>query len=343
MTQDSSPDPGAVLQMATGYTNAQVVHVAAQLRLADLLADGPRSIDDLAAATGAHAPSLARLVRALAALGVVAEADGGRIQLTPLGATLRSDVPGSVRDAVLFLVGEWFWRAWGGLLHSVRTGEPAFDRIFGMSNFEYWEHDPEAGTIHDAFFRAMARTTNSPLVAAYDFSRFGTIVDVGGSNGSLLTAILRAYPGVRGILFDLPHVVSGAAPVLDEAGVADRCTVVGGTFFESVPVGGDAYVLKYVIHDWDNARASTILRRCHEVMTPEAVLLLIEQVLPEHLEAGVAAQRLARLDLQMLVLTPGGRERTEGEFRSLLGAAGFELRAMLPTASPFHILEAVPV
>lgn len=343
MAKDSTADPGAMLQVATGYTSAQVVHVAAQLGLADLLADGPRSIEDLAGATDAHAPSLARLVRALAVLGVVSEGDGGRIELTPLGTTLRSDVPGSVRDAVLFLVGEWSWRAWGGLLHSVRTGEPAFDRIFGMSNFEYWEHDAEAGAIHDAYFRAMARTTSAPLVAGYDFSRFGTVVDVGGSNGSLLAAILRAHPGVRGILFDLPHVVAGAAPVLAEAGVADRCAVVGGTFFESVPPGANAYLLKYIIHDWDDARAGAILRRCREAAAPGAVLLLIEQVLPERLEAGTAAQRVTRLDLQMLVLTPGGRERTEGEFRALLGAAGFALRAVLPTASPFHILEAIAV
>lgn len=328
--------------MIAGYASAQIVHVAAQLGLADLLADGPRSLEDLAAATGTHAPSLARLVRALAALGIVAEANGGRIELTPLGVPLRSDAPGSVRDAVLFLVGEWFWRAWGGLLHSVRTGEPAFDRIYGMSNFEYWAHEPEAGAIHDAFFRAMTRTTNAPIVGAYDFSRFGIVVDVGGSTGALLAAILLAHPGVRGILFDLPHVVSGAGSVLAEAGVAARCEVVGGSFFESVPKGGDAYVLRYVIHDWDEERSVAILRRCREAMAPGAVLLLVEQVVPERLEAVPEARRVTRLDLQMLVLTPGGRERTVEEFRSLLRAAGFELRAVKPTASPFRILEAVP-
>lgn len=343
MAQDSAPPPGALLQVITSYTSAQVVHVAVQLGLADLLANGPRSVEDLAAAMGAHGPSLVRLVRALAALGVVAESDGGRIELTALGAPLRADVPDSMRDAVLFLVGEWCWRAWGDLLYSVRTGEPAFDRAFGMSNFEYWEHDAEAGAIHDAYFRAMSRTTNAPIVAAYDFSRFGAVIDVGGSTGALLAAILQAHPGVRGILFDLPHVVAGAAPVLAEAGVADRCTVVGGTFFESVPAGGDAYVLKYVIHDWDDERATTILRRCREATGPGAVLLLIEQVLPERLETGAMAQRVARVDLQMLVMTPGGRERTERQFRSLLAGAGFELRAVIPTASPFRFLEAVPV
>jgi hypothetical protein len=318
-----------------------VVHVAAQLGLADLLADGPRGAEDLAAAAGAHAPSLARLVRALAALGVVAEETDGRVGLTPLGEPLRSDVPGSVRDPIRFLVGDWFWRSWGDLLYSVRTGEPAFDRAFGMSNFEYWERHPEVGAVHDAFFTAMSRNTTAPLVAAYDFSGFGTIVDVGGSTGLLLAAVLVAYPGARGILFDAPHVVAGAAPVLTEVGVADRCAVVGGDVFAAVPPGADAYILKHVIHDWDDARAAAILKQCREAMAPGAMVLLIEQVLPERLEAGAAARRAAGLDLQMLVLTPGGRERTAEEFRALLGKAGFELRRVLPTRTPFSILEGV--
>ena len=343
MVQDPASVSGALLQVVMDYPSAQVIHAAARLGLADLLADGPRGVEDLAAAAGAHPPSLARLVRALAALGVVAEADEGRVELTPLGATLQANAPDSVRDAVLFLAGEWFWRAWGGLLHSVQTGEPAFDQVFGMSNFEYWERNAEAGAIHDAFFRTMAGTTSAPIVRAYDFSRFDTVVDVGGSTGALLTAILQAYPGARGVLFDLPHVVAGAGPVLAEAGVADRCAVIGGSFFEFVPTGGDAYVLKYVIHDWDDERSTAILRRCREAMTPGAVLLVIEQVMPERLEAGAAARRVTRMDLQMLVLTPGGRERTEREFRSLLGQAGFDLRAAIPTPSPFRILEASPI
>jgi len=332
-----------LLGLITGYTSAQVVHVAAKLRPGDLLAESPRSIDALALSSDTHAPSLARLVRALASLGLVAETGEGRIALTALGSPLRSDAPDSIRDAVLFLVGEWAWRSWGDLLYSVRTGEPAFDRIFCMSNFEYWEHNPEAGAIHEAFFRTMARAANGPILAAYDFSRVGTIVDVGGSSGALLAAILEAHPAAHGILFDLPHVVTGAEQVLAEAGAADRCAVVGGSFFDSVPPGGDAYLLKYIIHDWDDERAVAILRRCREAMAPGSVLLLVERVLPDHLEAGPAAQGLARLDLQMLVLTPGGRERTEQQFRSLLEEAGFDLRKVIPTASPLRILEAIPV
>ena len=338
----SPPAPDALLQLVTGYPAAQAVHVAAQLGLADLLADGPRHVEELAAATGTHPPSLARLLRMLAALGIVAEEADGRISLTELGAPLRAGVPRSVRDRVLFLAGDWNWRTWGELLHSVRTGEPAFDRIFGMSNFDYWEHNAEAGAIHDASFTAMAQFTTAPLVAAYDFGRFGTVADIGGSEGPLLAAILQANPGVRGVLFDLPHVVAGASPVLAAAGVADRCTVVGGDFFASIPAGADAYLLKYIIHDWDDARATAILRQCRAAMAPGATLLLIEQVLPERLAAGAAAVPAARLDLQMLVLTPGGRERTESAFRHLLGEAGFELRRVIATRSPFRVLEAVP-
>lgn len=342
MTQESPPSPTSVLQLITDYPRAQVLHVAVQLGLADVLADGPRSVADLAALTGAHAASLGRLVRALASLGVVADEGDGNVGLTPLGVPLRADTPSSVRDHVLFLTGEWFWRSWGDLLASIHTGRSAFEHQFGMPVFDYLGQDQDAGAIHHAFFTAMAARSTPPHVAAYDYGRFGTIVDVGGNVGPLLAGILHAHPGVRGVLFDLPFVVADAASILAEAGVTDRCTVVGGDFFAAVPGGADAYVLKYIIHDWDDARAGTILRRCREAMAPDATLLLIEQVLPERLETGAAAWQAARLDLQMLVLTSGGRERTEAEFRRLLAGAGFALQRVVPTASPFSILEAVP-
>ena len=228
------------------------------------------------------------------------------------------------------------------MLHSVQTGKPAFDRIFGMSNFDYWEHHAYAGTVHDAYFTALARDTTTLLVPAYDFARFGTVADIGGSQGPLLAAILAANPGVRGILFDLPRVVAGAPPVLAAAGVEDRCTVVGGDFFTSVPAGADAYILKYIIHDWDDERAIAILRRCRAAMGAGATLLLIEHVLPEHWEEGASAVPAARLDLHMLVMTPGGRERTASDFRSLLAESGFELQRVSPTRLPFSILEGRP-
>jgi hypothetical protein len=342
MAQDPSTSAGALAQLVNDYPIAQVLHAAVQLGLADLLADGPRPVEDLADATSTHAPSLARLIRMLAALGVLAEEPDGRISLTQLGTPLRAGVPGSMRDRILFLVGEWFWRSWGDLVHSVRTGEPAFDHVFGMSAFEYWEQNPEAGAIHDASFSALAQATAVPLAAAYDFSRFGTIADIGGNQGPLLVAILAANPGVRGILFDRPHVVAGVKPTLMAEGVADRCTVVGGDFFAEVPHGADAYILKYVIHDWDDGRALAILARCRAAMTASATLLLIELVLPEPFEAGPAAIPTARVDLQMLVLAPGGRERSASQFGRLLGEAGFDLRRVIPTQTPFSILEALP-
>lgn len=343
MVGEFPPSPEALVQLVTSYQLAQAVHVAAHLGLADLLAGDPLSMQDLAAATGTHAPSLGRLLRLLAALGLVAEEADGRISLTAAGEPLRAAVPGSIRDRVRFLAGEWFWRSWGDLLYSIRTGEPAFDHSFGMSNFDYWEGNAEAGAIHDDFFTAMAALTTAPLVTAYDFTRFSVIADIGGSEGPLLAAILKANPGVRGILFDLPHVVAGASAVLAAAGVTDRCTIEGGDFFVSVPAGADAYILKYIIHDWDDQRAIAILKHCRAAMPPEATLLVIENVLPERFAAGAAAVPAARLDLQMLVLTPGGRERTESAFRHLLDAAGFQLRGVIATRSPFSILEAVPV
>ena len=342
MAQETAAWPGDLLQVIAGYQSAQVVHVAAQLGLADLLADGPQSVKELADATGTDPSSLARLLRALATLGVVTEAADGVIELTALGATLRTDVPGSVRDSIRLLIGEWHWRAWGDLLYSVRTGKPAFDRIWGMSNFEYWERHPDVGALHDSYFRTLTGRTAALVAAAIDFSRFHTVVDVGGSAGTLVATILRSHPGVRGILFDLPHVVSGAMPVLTEAGVADRCAVASGDFFESVPTGGDAYVLKSIVHDWDDERAVAILRRCREAMSPGAVLLLVEQVLPERMEAGTTARQAALLDLIMLVATPGGRERTEGQFRALLAEAGFALINITSTASPISVIEGRP-
>ncbi|MHB8577389.1 MAG: methyltransferase [Dehalococcoidia bacterium] len=340
MTSTAIPSPETMFDFVVHYGSAQVVHVAAQLGLADLLADGPRRIEELAAATSTHAPSLARLLRMLAALGIIAEDSDGRISLTAYGTPLRRGVPGSVRDRVLFLAGDWYWRSWGELLYSVRTGEPAFDHVFGTSNFAYWEREPEVGAIHDAFFSETARTVTPSLVAAYDYSRFGTIADIGGNEGPLLAAILMANPGLRGILFDLPHVVAGAPAVLAAAGVADRCMIVGGDFFTAVPAGADVYLLKYIIHDWDDERALSILRRCRAAMDVGATLLLIEQLLPERFETGKAAVPAARVDLLMLVLSPGGRERTVAQFRGLLAAAGFALQQVIPTGSPFFILEA---
>lgn len=343
MSEIPRSSPASLLQLVMDYPLAQVVHHAARLRLADLLADGPRSVEDLAEATGTHAPSLSRLLRALAALDIVAQEPDGRVSLTPRGAPLRGDVPNSIRDSVLFFVGDWYWRTWDSLLHSVQTGRPAFDHVFGMSNFDYWGRHPAAAAIHDGNFTAMAHLAVAPLVAAYDFGRFNVIADIGGGQGPLLAGILAANPAVRGILFDLPHVVAGAPEILGAAAVGGRCTVVGGDFFRLVPPGADGYLLKYIIHNWDDERAVAVLQRCRAAMAASGTLLLIEHVLPERWETGTTAVRPTVIDMHMLVMTPGGRERTETEFQRLLERAGFELRRVIPTQSPFSILEGRPV
>jgi hypothetical protein len=324
--------------MANAFQLSQLVHVAAQLNIGDLLASGPRTIEELAQATNTHEPSLKRLLRALAAVGVVSEEADGRLSLTSTGVPLRSDVPGSLRDTLRFVVGPWLWRSWGELLESVTTGQPAFDRLWGMSNFDYWRENPQVGELHDRFFTAMAALTAPQIAAAYDFGRFGTVVDVGGSEGALLAAVLEAHPKTRGILFDLPHVVATAPEFLSASGVAGRCEIVAGDFFSSVPDGGDAYVLKSVLHDWSDEQCGQIVQQCRKAMAPEGKLLVVEQVFPDRIAERPSTLQTARLDLAMLLQTQGGRERTQSEYAQLLGGAGLELEEAVRTASPFSIL-----
>jgi O-methyltransferase domain/Dimerisation domain len=342
--QTESIQPSAaqtVLRMANAFNISQAIHVAAQLGLADLLAQGPLNTAALAEATHTHGPSLYRLLRMLVSLGVASEDGQGRFALTEIGKALQSNQTTSVRGAVLFLTSEWLWRAWGDLEYGVQTGHPAFDHVWGMSNFDYWAHNREAGRIHDAGMAGATAQQTPAIVEAYDYTPFKTIVDIGGGLGSLLAALLKAYPAAQGILYDLPQVVKDSGDVLAGAGVADRCTVVGGSFFESVPAGGDAYLLKWILHDWDDERALAILKVCRQAMPMHSTLLVIDQVLPSKIEPSPEIQDMLRRDLQMLVLTPGGRERTAIEFRQLLAAAGFEYRSISRTKSVLSIVESV--
>ncbi len=264
-------------RLVDGFRVTQTIHAAVDLGIPDLLADGERTADDLAQASGADPSALYRLLRALASLGVLHEADGQRFSLTSLGTPLRSDVPGSINGWVRLTGREYLWRSWGNLANAVRTGENSFQSLHGSNVFEWRADHPEESAIFDAAMGSLTAASNAAILAAYDFGRFATVVDVAGGNGTLLAAILEAHPAARGILFDQEHVVSGAGPVLGAAGVLDRCTVVAGSFFESVPEGGDAYVLKWIIHDWEDEEAIAILRTCREAMSPEAVLLVIER------------------------------------------------------------------
>jgi hypothetical protein len=323
-------------RLVNGHQVSQAIYVAATLGVADLLAGGPRASDDLARETDADPDALYRLLRALAAVGVLREEDGRRFALTELGEPLRSDVSGSVAGWAAFVGRPAFWASWGHLLHSVRTGENAFRHLHGTDVWTWRAERPEESAAFDRAMSALTGGTNEALVESYDFGRFGTVVDVGGGNGTLLAAVLTAFPATKGILFDQPHVVAGAGDVLEAAGVADRCRIVGGSFFDDVPQGGDAYVLKAIVHDWEDAESLAILSACRRAVAKDAVLLLIERDLGPPNAAPVSKL----MDLNMLV-APGGRERTLEEYGALLEATGFRLVGATPTPAGLSVIEAL--
>jgi hypothetical protein len=324
-----------LMQMLMGFRTAQAIHVAATLRIPDLLADGPRSSAELAEPTEADGPALHRLLRALAAVGVFHEDADGRFSLTPLSERLRSDVAGSVRGWALLIGRPYFWRSWGNLEHSIRTGENAFRALHDTDVWDWRSREPEESEIFDDAMKAMTGAANAAILDEYDFGRFSTVVDVGGGNGTLLAAVLARHPEARGILFDQPHVVDKAGVVL--APVAERAEVVAGDFFESVPAGGDAYLLKSIVHDWEDGEAATILTRCRAAMGPDARVLVIERIVGPPNQGAEAKFS----DLNMLVM-PGGRERTEAEFAALFERAGLHLVGTVSTASGHAVLEAAP-
>ena len=339
MSSQEIPPPFALFRMVTVFYVSRAIHVAAKLGIADLLADGPRGSDELAKATGTHAPSLNRVLRLLASASVFTEEDNGRFALTPVGACLRSGVPGSMRAAAL-LFGGITQQAWGDLLYSVETGEPAFRRVFGMDPFAYMAQHPDEAANFDAAMADFTKHIALAVAAAYDFSPFRRIVDVGGGNGTLLAGILEANPTLAGVLFDLSQVAERASAPLRELGLADRCEVVGGDFFKEVPGGGDAYLLKHVIHDWNDERAATILRNCRHAMGETARLLIVEGVYPLRIDQSDESRGAASNDVNMLVCT-GGRQRSEAEFRTLYAAAGFRLTRIVPTQTPVNVIEGV--
>jgi len=316
-----------------GIIAAQAIHAAAKLRIPDLLASGPKTIGELAAESGAHPPSLERLLRVLTGFEMFASSPDGRFQNTPLTERLRSDYPGSRRDSAKFLPAAFLWRPVGELYESVRTGEPAFQRIFGQSFFEYLNsHPDDAAVFNTAMTQGIAWTTPA-LLAAYDFSLFERLVDVGGGEGALLRDILVATPKLHGVLFDLPEVVARAPDILT-GDIAVRCQIVGGNFFDSVPEGADAYVLKGVLHDWPDEEAARILRNTRRAIRPDGTVLLIEGVVD------FGSRPVGPMELLMLVV--GGRERTQAEFQSLLAATGFSLTRIIPTEAS-SLIECHPV
>jgi hypothetical protein len=332
-----APPPHAVLiQMGTAQWVSRMLYVAAKLGLADLLAKGPRTAEELAGPTETHAPSLHRLLRALANLGVFAEDGKRRFSLTPLGEALRSGAPGAARPAILTLASNWISQTFDHLLYSVQTGKPGFDKAMGMPIFDWLAKNPEAASLFSDTMVGFHGAEPDAVAAAYDFSELPTIVDVGGATGNLISAVVARNPTAKGVLYDLPHVVRDAPALLQARGVAGRVTIDSGSFFDRVPPGADAYLLSHIIHDWSEAQCLAILANCKKAMKPGGRVLIVEMVLPP----GNAPHPGKMLDIMMLV-GPGGQERTESEYADLLGKAGFKLRRVVPTASAVSVVEAV--
>jgi ubiquinone/menaquinone biosynthesis C-methylase UbiE len=341
MKQDSENPSLAtkLLERVTSSWMAQAIYVAAELRIADLLSDGPKSSEDLAVATGSHASSLYRLLRALTTIEICKECADGVFEITPMGSLLRTDDPQSLRYSILWW-GTNLWKTWGNLLYSIKTGESARKLLAGTTGFEHLERDPEAAAVFNRSLVELTRLTAESVIRAYDFSGLKRIMDVGGGYGEMLIAILRANPAASGVLFDLPHAVEGGRRHLEAAGLGSRCEFLSGNFFESVPSGANAYLLKSVIHDWDDENSKRILQNCRRALEKGGRLLLVERTIPERLEISAVHQALVRGDLTMLV-AHAAPERTEAEFRNLLNSAGFETTRIFPTDSTFCVIEAV--
>jgi SAM-dependent methyltransferase len=318
-----------------GFVASRAISVAAKLGIADLVAKAPSTVEELARATKAHAPSLRRLLLMLASIGIFTEDVSGRFLHTPLSETLRTDHPQSIRNWAVYWGEPWIWRPWGDLYHTVLTGSPGFDHMYGTSFFDYLASHPDDAAIFDA---TMSSGPLTEVLAAYDFSRFERVVDVGGGEGALLHAILLANPNFSGVLADLPTVVAGAT-ALRTGAIAERCEIVGIDFFKAVPEGADAYVMKAIIHDWNDETAVKILKNCRRAIREGGKLLLMEHVLTPSNEPDPNLGRF--MDLAMLVFLTG-LERTEVEFAALLRGGGFSLIRVIPTAGYFSIIESQP-
>jgi hypothetical protein len=326
----------AIVQITRQVLLARALAVAAELGIADLVSQEPKSPEDLAAVTGTHAEALHRLLRMLASHGVFAEDDRGRFQLTPMAAVLQTGSADSLRDYLRFFSGDIAWNAYRELLHTVRTGEYGFAHAYGREFFPYLAAHPDVEALFSAGMAQATVRENAAIAGVYAFGQFARLVDVGGGSGGLLAAVLTAYPTVRGVLYDEPAVAANPAS-LQAAGVMERCEVVGGDFFQSVPAAGDAYVLKRVLHDWTDDQAIQILQRCREVMAREGRVLTIEGVI----RPGNAPDPLKDTDVLVGLALSGGRERTEAEFRRLYEQAGLQLTRVIPTPATVSIVEGV--
>ncbi len=333
-----SPEVAAaqqIMQLSTGYIASTCVYVAVKLRLPDLLADAPRSSADLARELKVNDDALYRVLRTLVSLGIF-EDKGSRMFANNLASSLlRSATPGSMYEMALWMSDPFHFQVYANALHSVKTGEPAVEKTFGVPVFEWFPKNPEESEVFNNAMTMFSAMVIPAVLDVYDFSGIATLVDVAGGHGRVLTSILEKYPAMRGVLFDLEHVLAGARPVIDSLGLSNRCRTVSGDFFKAVPEGGDAYIMKHIIHDWDDERAATILKNIRAAMNRGGRIILIESVVP----SGSQPDFSKIIDLEMLLM-PGGRERTEQEFRDLFARAGFELTRIVPTKSPLSVIEA---
>jgi hypothetical protein len=330
------PVPEQLMQLLFAFAPARAIGVASELRIPDLLRKGSKTAEELAKETNVHSRSLYRVLRCCASVGVFSEDQHHKFSLTRLAELLLTDVPGSLRAFAEMITTDWQFQTWAELSYSVRTGKPAFDKVHGMSSFEYFWSNEKAGKQFNDAMTSNSAFASVAVVNGYDFSDFSKLVDVGGGHGFLLASILRKYPQVKGLLFDIPQIVDGADYLFQEFGVQDRCEKVGGNFFESVPDGGDGYIMKHIIHDWNDDQCIAILSNCRKAMKKDGKVLIVEIILPE----GNTPSPAKILDLQMLLYLTGC-ERTVGEYNMLLESAGLKLNRIVPTQSPFSIIEAV--
>jgi len=334
------PPNAQMNQLIMNAWMTQAISVVARLGVPQALADGPRPVADIATEVGAHAPTLNRVLRALSETGLFT-VQGDRYALTALGRTLVPGTPGSLASAAVMIGSDWQVAIRGGLYESVRTGRPATRAIWGASLFEYLEKHPEDDTVFNAAMVEVSATATAAAAERYDFGRFSTLVDIGGGNGHLLTAILSTYPGLHGVLFDQPGIAASTEHNLAQLSIADRCRCAGGDFFESIPADGDGYLISNVLHDWSDEQVVRILRNCAAAMHPQATLLISEWVLREGRGPDPVS---TALDLQMLLVTDGGKERTQSEFAELLDRAGLTLTDTIRDDNPSlpTLLEAKP-
>lgn len=336
-SQPTVPPPMALLEMIQGSMITQAIYVAAKLGIADTIGDGSLNAEEIAQKAGADPDATYRLMRLLSSYSIFAERDDGRFKLTPMAQALRSDSPMTMRGMALLMGHPIHWEDWSHLMYSVQTGEPSIPKLRGMSAYEYLAANPEYAEVFNNAFGTLSDLETEPILAAYDFSRFDTIVDVAGGQGGLLAAILKRATKSRGVLFDDRATAPGGSALIEQAGVADRCTIKGGFVFDSIPSGGDAYILKHVLHEYPEAKALEILRNIRDAMNPSSTLLLMEYVLTEG-----NGQDIAKLVDLFLLLIVGGKERAAVQYAELLGRAGFRLGNVVQTASPLCIMEARP-